>query len=83
LKKNTKKHQNLRKTRYYANKNCAKLNITLNLTLLANLKHTKLRYCPEEMPGGNARRKCPEEMLGGKMTQVNSDSGKKLIQAKN
>ena len=30
------------------------------------------------MPGGNARRKCLEE----KMTQVKSDSGKKLTQVK-
>ena len=40
------------------------------------------RKCPEEMSGGNTRRKCPEEMSGGKMTQVNSDSGKKLTQIK-
>ena len=45
------------------------------------------RKCPEEMPEGNARRKCPrkcpEEMPVGKMTQVKTDSGKNLTQAKN
>ena len=35
------------------------------------------------MPEGNDQRKCPEEMPGGKMTQVKTDSGKKLTQAKN
>ena len=43
---------------------------------LTQAKTDSGKKCPEEMPGGNARRKCLEEMPGGKMTQVNSDSGK-------
>ena len=42
---------------------------------LTQAKTDSGKKCPEEMPGGNARRKCPEEIPGGNAWRKN-DSGK-------